>query len=75
MTRNWKPLVLLVASVLVGATAVAFASDLVSTKVSMVSQLGIMSMSQTDDSCPPDACSIVFKSGGDGSTSKIVDVH
>jgi hypothetical protein len=35
----------------------------------------MMTVSRNDDSCPPNACSIVLKSDGAGDTSRVIEVH
>ncbi len=75
MTKNWKLLVILAASAVVGVTAIAFASDLISTNISAVSKLGVMNIAHNDDSCPPNACSIVLKTAGEGTSSEVIIVR
>jgi len=75
MTKNWKLLFILAGSAVVGATAIAFASDLIAPNVSSIATLGIMSVASNDEPCPPDACSIVLKADGAGDASRVIPVH
>jgi hypothetical protein len=75
MKRNWKLLLILTGSALVGATAIAVASDLIKTRISDVVPASIMRANDDADQCPPNACSVVFKSTAPGEASQIVELR
>lgn len=69
-------LVILAASAVIGATAIAFASDLISRRdMSQASPIEFISLSDDGDTCPPNACSVVVKAEGAGRSSQVLVVH
>lgn len=75
MTRNWKLFAVTSIAAILGATAIAFASDILSTHITPVVNTGVMSLARATDDCPPNACSIVFKADSSNDTSTIIDVR
>lgn len=76
MARKWKLFSLTSLMAVVGITAIAFASDLLSKPISNALNTGVISLTANrGDECPANACSIVFKSEGVNGSSTVIDVH
>jgi hypothetical protein len=72
MIRKWKLFTVLAGSALIGVTAIAFASDLISTRGTIVPKPFVANVAQNDDSCPPGECSIVVKASPDAPSEVFV---
>lgn len=76
MARKWKLFTLTSLIAVVGITAIAFASDLLSKPISHAINTGFISLaSNRIDECPANACSIVFKADSRDGSSTVIDVH
>lgn len=76
MSRKWKLFTLTSLTAIVGITAIAFASDLLSKPISHAINTGVISLaSDRIDDCPANACSIVFKAEGRDGSSTVIDVR
>lgn len=76
MARKWKLFTVTSLMALVGITAIAFASDLLSNPISRALNTGVISLAANRiDACPANACSIVFKADGKDGSSTVIDVH
>jgi hypothetical protein len=75
MSAKWKLFTITSLMAIVGVTAIAFASDLLSHPVSNAVNTGFVTVSQTRDDCPVNACSVVFKAVGVDQDSVVIDMH
>lgn len=75
MSAKWKLFTITSLMAIVGVTAIAFASDLLSRPVSSAANTGFTTIAQTRDDCPVNACSVVFKAEGTDQVSTVIDMH
>ena len=71
-----RVLIVLAASAIIGATAIAFASDMIGRRdLSNSFPTAVTQMSNDGDACEANTCTIVVKSTGPGATSQVINVH
>jgi hypothetical protein len=68
-------LVILAASAVIGATAIAFASDMITRHEMADASPQVVTYLANDASCEPNTCSIVVKSEGRGAASEVITVR